>query len=100
MLIISGSVMCICSLALGIYFILINQTDGDYSNIGWLPILLLCVFIILFSFGYGPIPWMMVGEIFPPQIKVRDFDQLLIFNYINTEKLKSSICTCTFIDIK
>lgn len=41
----------------------------DVSYIGFVPLVSLCTFIILFSMGFGPVPWMMMGEIFPPQIK-------------------------------
>jgi SP family facilitated glucose transporter-like MFS transporter 8 len=69
LLLISDFVMAICTLVLGIYFYLKNETSEDISNIGWLPVTSVCLFIIVFSLGYGPIPWMMVGELFGPQIK-------------------------------
>ncbi|KAF7389254.1 hypothetical protein HZH66_010391 [Vespula vulgaris] len=59
--------MFLCTLILGIYFYLTTVTDT--SNIGWLPLLSVCVFIILFSLGFGPLPWMMIGELFAPEIK-------------------------------
>ncbi|KAJ8894780.1 hypothetical protein PR048_000087 [Dryococelus australis] len=65
MLMASHSVMGICSIILGIYF----HIKEDVPNIGWLPLASLCVYIVLFSFGVGPIPWLMVGELFPAQIK-------------------------------
>lgn len=68
----SALVMCICSTALGVYFFL-QQTHGLESdivqNISWLPLLSLSVFIIAFSIGFGPIPWMMAGELCRIDIK-------------------------------
>lgn len=68
LLMISGGVMAICTLLLGVYFYLSTETD-DSTDLGWLPLTSVCVFIVAFSLGYGPIPWMMVGELFAPQIK-------------------------------
>lgn len=50
-------------------FFYAKDTNYDVSSIGYVPLVSLCVFIIMFSVGFGPIPWMMMGEIFPPQIK-------------------------------
>lgn len=69
LLLLSDFVMAICTLLLGIYFYLRNETDFDDSSLGWLPLTSVCLFIVVFSLGYGPIPWMMVGELFAPQIK-------------------------------
>ena len=69
LLLISDSVMAICSLLLGIFFYLKDEKHDDTSSYGWLPLLSVCVFITVFSLGFGPIPWMMIGELFPPQIK-------------------------------
>jgi SP family facilitated glucose transporter-like MFS transporter 8 len=68
LLLISDFVMAVCALLLGVYFYLQDETT-DVSNLGWLPLTSVCVFIVVFSLGYGPIPWMMVGELFAPQIK-------------------------------
>lgn len=68
LLMISDSVMAICTLLLGVYFFLKDRGD-DTSSLGWLPLTSVCVFIVVFSLGYGPIPWMMVGELFAPHIK-------------------------------
>ena len=59
--------MAICTLLLGVFFFLSDKDEAD--SLGWLPLVSVCVFIIVFSLGYGPIPWMMIGELFPPQIK-------------------------------
>jgi SP family facilitated glucose transporter-like MFS transporter 8 len=68
LLLLSDFVMAICTLLLGIYFYLKDE-DSDISSLGWLPLTSVCLFIVTFSLGYGPIPWMMVGELFAPQIK-------------------------------
>lgn len=66
LLLFSALVMCICSTALGIFFFL-QDTHGANSSIvqaiSWLPLVSLSLFIIAFSIGFGPIPWMMAGEL-------------------------------------
>lgn len=48
---------------------MMKENGNDVSSIGFVPLVSLCVFIVLFSIGFGPIPWMLIGEIFPAQIK-------------------------------
>ncbi|XP_050535988.1 facilitated trehalose transporter Tret1-like isoform X2 [Daktulosphaira vitifoliae] len=64
----SALVMGICTALIGVFFYLQNS-NYDVTSIGFIPLISLCIFIILFSFGFGPIPWMLIGEIFPAQIK-------------------------------
>lgn len=66
LLLLSALIMCICSTALGVFFFL-QDTHGEDSSIvkaiSWLPLLSLSLFIVAFSLGFGPIPWMMAGEL-------------------------------------
>lgn len=68
LLLISIIVMGICTLLIGAFFFL-KEHEYDVSSIGLIPLVSMCLFIILFSVGFGPIPWMLIGEIFPAQIK-------------------------------
>ena len=68
LLLLSASIMGLCLAILGLYFCLKNKGD-DVSDIGWLPLLCVTVFIVMFSLGFGPLPWMMMGEVFAPNIK-------------------------------
>lgn len=52
----------------GIFFHL-KDNEHDVSNLGWLPLLSLTVFIIFFSLGFGPLPWMMMSELFATSVK-------------------------------
>lgn len=69
LLLISISVMAVCKLILGVYFLLKDQDEKSVASIGFLPVLALCLYIIVFSLGFGPIPWLMVGELFAPDMK-------------------------------
>lgn len=50
-------------------FFYAKNFNYDTSFITFVPLVSLCTFIIMFSVGFGPIPWMLMGEIFPAQIK-------------------------------
>lgn len=69
LLMLSGAVMCICNIGLGIYFYLHDAKSDYITHLSWLPILSLCVYIIAFSLGLGPIPWVLVAEIFTTEAK-------------------------------
>ncbi|KAF9811309.1 hypothetical protein SFRURICE_002678 [Spodoptera frugiperda] len=72
LLLLSALVMCVCSTALGVYFFLQQTHGGDadiVQAITWLPLVSLSLFIIAFSLGFGPIPWMMAGDLCQIDIK-------------------------------
>ncbi|XP_072751305.1 facilitated trehalose transporter Tret1 [Anoplolepis gracilipes] len=68
LLIFSSSVMTVSLVALGLYFN-IKASGNDVGNLGWLPLTSLTLFMISFSIGMGPIPWMLMGELFPAETK-------------------------------
>lgn len=39
------------------------------TSLGWLPVTALIVFVIVYCFGFGPLPWAVMGEMFSPEIK-------------------------------
>lgn len=57
LLLISDSVMALCTLLLGVYFFMKERDATSVDSLGWLPIASLCVFIVSFSIGFGPVPW-------------------------------------------
>ncbi|KAL7731834.1 hypothetical protein ACLKA6_017418 [Drosophila palustris] len=69
LLLASGIVMALSTTAIGVYFFLKDQDENSVANLGWLPVASLCIFIIMFSIGYGPVPWLMMGELFATDIK-------------------------------
>uniref|UniRef100_A0A1B6MCU6 Major facilitator superfamily (MFS) profile domain-containing protein n=1 Tax=Graphocephala atropunctata TaxID=36148 RepID=A0A1B6MCU6_9HEMI len=68
LLLMSDFFMAVCTFFLGLYFFLKTNTSFDVSIISWLPILSVCIYLVMFSIGFGPIPWMFVSEVFPRKI--------------------------------
>ncbi|XP_003703873.2 facilitated trehalose transporter Tret1 [Megachile rotundata] len=68
LLMISTGVMSASLVALGYYFQK-KDSGSDVSTLGWLPLTSLIVFMIAFSIGLGPVPWMLMGELFPSETK-------------------------------
>lgn len=67
LLLVSDTLMALCTLALAVYY---GIKDPEVSDgFGWVSLVSLCVFIIAFSLGYGPVPWLMMGEIFSSDVK-------------------------------
>lgn len=69
LLLTSQFVVMICTFSLGYYFYMKEVDPNSVIHLGWLPIASLCLFIISFSLGLGPVPWLMLGELFAPDVK-------------------------------
>ncbi|GLG94902.1 Facilitated trehalose transporter Tret1 [Gryllus bimaculatus] len=61
LLLVSAGLMALCQATLGLCLKLPDALPG------WLALVAVGVFIIAFSLGCGPLPWMMLGEIFAPE---------------------------------
>ncbi|XP_051172813.1 facilitated trehalose transporter Tret1-like isoform X2 [Leptopilina boulardi] len=81
LLLASEVAMCLTTLLVGVFFYMQEQ-KMDVSAIGWLPLTSVCLFIVLFSLGFGPIPWMMIGEIFSLQTKGTAGSAACLFNWL------------------
>ncbi|XP_023309511.1 facilitated trehalose transporter Tret1-like [Lucilia cuprina] len=64
----SAAVMSIGLAALGAFFY-IKLVVGDTSNVLWLPVPALVVYNIVYCVGFGPLPWAVLGEMFPSNVK-------------------------------
>ncbi|XP_017958820.1 facilitated trehalose transporter Tret1-like [Drosophila navojoa] len=64
LLLISAIVMGATTLVMGCYFEWLKNKD-----VGWLPILAISLFIIGFSLGFGPVPWLIMAELFSEDVK-------------------------------
>ena len=83
LLLIGGFGMCVCNTGLGLYYDLKKNTNSTseakglesvqhsipLEHITWLAIGSAILFIVLFSLGWGPLPWLLMSEIFPPRAK-------------------------------
>ncbi|XP_003385376.1 PREDICTED: solute carrier family 2, facilitated glucose transporter member 8-like [Amphimedon queenslandica] len=66
-----GLLLSLSAIGLGVYYYLTaHHTNLDDSNkFSYLAVVCLAVFIIGFSIGWGPIPWVMMGELTPLQTR-------------------------------
>ncbi|XP_064537765.1 facilitated trehalose transporter Tret1-2 homolog [Drosophila montana] len=64
LLLISAIVMGATTLIMGVYF----QWLKD-AKVGWLAILAICLFMVGFSLGFGPVPWVIMAELFAEDVK-------------------------------
>ncbi|KAK6312948.1 hypothetical protein J4Q44_G00162950 [Coregonus suidteri] len=88
LLILSGVSMCLSTAAFGVYFNLSSETHGNHhgnssglglvesplsddhvAELSWLALASMGFFITGFSLGWGPIPWLVMSEIFPSRVK-------------------------------
>lgn len=67
LLLISAVGMAVADVALGAYFYVMDHQDA--SSLGWLPVTSLVVYIFVYSPGFGALPWAVMGEIFPTNVK-------------------------------
>ncbi|XP_053637367.1 facilitated trehalose transporter Tret1 isoform X2 [Cherax quadricarinatus] len=66
----SAGVMSFSIICLGVFFyVKTHDEEWVVNNLSWMPLTSLIVFITAFSIGYGPIPWIMMGELFYPNVK-------------------------------
>lgn len=54
---------------IGVYALLDNYYKYDVTSVTFLPLLCLIVYMILFTLGVGPVPWILVAEMFPLKTK-------------------------------
>ncbi|EFN85164.1 Sugar transporter ERD6-like 6 [Harpegnathos saltator] len=73
--------LLLATFVMGIYFYCIKHTHS-FDNIKWFAIIPLCVFIIMFNFGFGPLPWTMMPEIFAPEVKGIAASSACLFNWL------------------
>ncbi|KAJ8977236.1 hypothetical protein NQ317_003811 [Molorchus minor] len=66
LLVISASGMLIAEIILGVY---LSRRGIDISSTPFLPLACLLVYIVAFNTGFGPLPWAIMGELFPSNVK-------------------------------
>ncbi|XP_034946798.1 facilitated trehalose transporter Tret1-like isoform X3 [Chelonus insularis] len=93
LLYISSVAMIVTLALLGIFFYLYEH-KYDTSSYGWIPLTTLIIYVLGFSLGFGPIPWLMMGEILPAKVRGQAASIVTGFNWICT-----FIVTKTFLSI-
>lgn len=66
LLMISSSMMCVTTTLMAIYFAFWMESDIGFS---WLPLMAISFFIIGFALGFGPVPWLIMAELFADDVK-------------------------------
>lgn len=61
--------MCACQVLLGVYFMIDASNHDTGKKIAFLPLLSICIYLLSFSLGTGPLPWAMLGELIPNRVK-------------------------------
>lgn len=62
LLVVSGIVMALSSIALLCYFHFLKESNTT------LLVVIIAAYILGFSLGFGPVPWVLLGEIFPTRV--------------------------------
>ncbi|XP_076658262.1 facilitated trehalose transporter Tret1-2 homolog [Halictus rubicundus] len=83
LLIFSGIGEIVTLIALGTYFYMLDALKSDVSNLAILPVLSLVIFIATYSVGWGPLPWTVMGEMLPANVK--------------SKASSIAVCTCWFL---
>ncbi|XP_018367335.1 PREDICTED: facilitated trehalose transporter Tret1-2 homolog [Trachymyrmex cornetzi] len=82
LMVISLGTMCVCLAALAGFFVLTNYQPHLADQIHWVPLTSVCVYILAFCLGDGPIPWAYMGEIFPTRLKSAASSSAAFFNWL------------------
>lgn len=82
LLYISSASMIVTIGTLSLYFYHMDHLDN--STYGWIPLASLVLYVLGFSFGFGPIPWLMMGEILPAKVKAKAASLSTAFNFLCT----------------
>jgi MFS family permease len=67
LLLVSSAGMIVSLTTMGFYFFLDDK--NLIPNLGWVPVASLVSFILFYCFGFGPLPFTIMGEMFAPEIK-------------------------------
>ncbi|KAJ8709852.1 hypothetical protein PYW08_009856 [Mythimna loreyi] len=69
LLLISSCGTAIGLVLLGMFFTLADNKNPVVEKMSFLPILSLVLFIVTYCWGLGPLPWVVMSELFPIEVK-------------------------------
>ncbi|VVC44856.1 Sugar transporter, conserved site,Major facilitator superfamily domain,Major facilitator, sugar [Cinara cedri] len=107
LLVISSLLMAVCYAGLGGFYLIKKYNSTLAKDLYWLPLLCIAVYISAFSIGSGPVPWVLMGEIFSSEVKpigtslttCTNWTLVFVVTYVSNELthwLGSSGCFLTF----
>ncbi|XP_064471392.1 solute carrier family 2, facilitated glucose transporter member 8-like [Ornithodoros turicata] len=83
MLLLSLAVCCVTlSLFGAFYHLKKNASAGFAVDYGWVPLALMCVFVVGYAFGVGSLPWVLLAEMLPLRIKGFATGAAVSFNFL------------------
>ncbi|XP_063208891.1 solute carrier family 2, facilitated glucose transporter member 8 isoform X1 [Chroicocephalus ridibundus] len=99
LLYVSGVIMALSTALFGLYFKIIlpdgnnssnpdvwftlnSASPGAESSISWLAVVSLGLFVAGFALGWGPVPWLVISEIFPLKAKGISSGACVLTNWI------------------
>ncbi|XP_054290173.1 facilitated trehalose transporter Tret1-2 homolog [Macrosteles quadrilineatus] len=80
LLLVSDIGMAICTFLIGLFFFM-KDKSYDMDSVTWVPITAVCLYLISFALGYGPLPWVFLAEVFPRKIAGYAASVVCMFNY-------------------
>lgn len=60
--------MSVTLVTLGLFFYIQQNDPKLASQLGWLPVTSLGIYIVAFALGFGPIPWLLVSELYSKDV--------------------------------
>ncbi|NXJ65377.1 GTR8 protein, partial [Rostratula benghalensis] len=65
-----------------VWFTLNSASPGTESTISWLAVVSLGLFVAGFALGWGPVPWLVISEIFPLKAKGISSGACVLTNWV------------------
>ncbi|XP_050439145.1 facilitated trehalose transporter Tret1-like [Adelges cooleyi] len=65
----SGLLMGFSYLVMALYYKVYQNSASAVANYHWVPLVAIALYVSAFSLGFGPIPWVVMGEIFSNEVK-------------------------------
>lgn len=80
LLFISAIGMVLSETSLGVYFYL-KENSENVSDLNWMPITCLTVYIATHNLAFAPVPWLIMSEVFPDKVRLIAADVVTCFSW-------------------